>query len=124
MVRLNKNRGFTLIEIILSLVIIEIIVFSFVSIFLNCFILSLKSNEKLKALNLAQKYIEKMKVENADELMKNYNDKSFIEGKYIVDTILEVTNSEFDVNNYLKLIVKVKKDSNEILNLQSYKNIR
>ncbi|SHK12579.1 hypothetical protein [Tepidibacter formicigenes] len=122
--KLNENKGFTVLEIILSLAIIEIIILSFISIFSNCFIWSLKSKEKLEALSLAQEYIEKIKADDIDTLIQDYNKKYFNEGKYTIETVLESKNNEFNIKNSLKIIVKVEKDNNEIINLQSYRKIR
>ncbi len=55
------NNGFTLLEILLTLVILSIILLSFMSFFSQSSLFTQKNNEKLTAINLAQETIVTIK---------------------------------------------------------------
>lgn len=55
------NKGFTLIEILVTLVILSIILLSFMSFFSQSSLFTQKNNEKLSAINLAQETIVTIK---------------------------------------------------------------
>lgn len=55
------NKGFTLIEILVTLVILSIILLSFMSFFSQSSLFTQKNNEKLTAINLAQETIVTIK---------------------------------------------------------------
>ncbi|MEJ8553643.1 type II secretion system protein [Tepidibacter sp. Z1-5] len=116
-----NNKGLTLVEIIISLALIQITVAVFLTIITSCVMLNIKSKEKLEALNIAQEYIEKIRNEDYEGFIK-YNDSKELYGKYEVDTDINKKNDDSD---YLfELSVKVKKDEKEIVNLKTLKVIR
>ncbi len=55
------NKGFTLVEILVTLVILSIILLSFMSFFSQSSLFTQKNNEKLTAINLAQETIVSIK---------------------------------------------------------------
>lgn len=57
----NWNKGFTLVEILVTLVILSIILLSFMSFFSQSSLFAQKNNEKLTAINLAQETIVSIK---------------------------------------------------------------
>lgn len=116
--KLNK-KGFTLIEVMISLAIISIISVSFFSVFTNSFMYTIKSKQKLEAINLAQNYIEEIKVCNCENVYNLYSNKNFDEGDYIVSTNLEKAKFK----NTIKVIVSVKKNDDNIVTLETYKKL-
>lgn len=118
---INKNKGLTLIEIIVTMAILGIISSFLFSIFITSSIYAIKSNQNLEAINLGQEYMEKIKACNITEVYE-YKNKTFYKGSYIINTNVERKNEEYI--NAIKIIVTVNKDDNEILNLESYKKIR
>lgn len=118
---INKNSGLTLIEIIIAMAILGIISSFLFSIFMTSSIYTLKSNQKLKAANLGQEYIEKIKNCDIKEIYE-YENKFFYEDDYVINTNVERKNEEYI--NAIKIIVTVKKDDNKILDLESYRKIR
>lgn len=54
------NKGFTLVELLISVVILSIVSLSFFSFFIQANQYSVKNNEKLVAINIARATIEKM----------------------------------------------------------------
>ncbi|WP_099190380.1 type II secretion system protein [Tepidibacter mesophilus] len=114
-----NNKGLTLIEIIISLALIQITVVVFMSIITTCAMINMKSKEKLEALNIAQQYIETIRQQDYENFIK-YDDSKDIYGKYEVDTDI----NKKDDDNLFEVLVKVKKDEKEIVNLKTLKVIR
>ncbi|WFD08986.1 hypothetical protein [Tepidibacter hydrothermalis] len=115
-----NNKGLTLMEIIISLALIQITVVVFLTIITNCVMINVKSKEKIEALNIAQEYIETIRNQDDEEFMK-YKDQNEIYGKYEVDTDI---NKKHDRDHLFELSVKVKKNEKEIVNLKTLKVIR
>lgn len=59
---MEDERGFTLVEVLASLVIISIVLMSFMAIFANTNALAVSNSEKLVVINLADAYLERVKV--------------------------------------------------------------
>lgn len=114
-----NNKGLTLVEIIISLALIQITVVVFLSIITTCVMINEKSKEKLDALNIAQEYIETIRKQDYENFIK-YDDLKEMNGKYEVDTDI----NKKDGNNVFEVVVKVTKDEKEIANLKTLKVIR
>lgn len=116
-----NNKGLTLVEIIISLALIQITVAVFLTIITSCVMLNVKSKEKLEALNIAQEYIETIKKQDYKNFMK-YDDSEEMYGKYKVDT--DINKKDDDSDHLFEVLVKVKKDEKEIVSLKTLKVIR
>ncbi|GKW46804.1 prepilin-type N-terminal cleavage/methylation domain-containing protein [Planococcus sp. NCCP-2050] len=68
---MKNEKGFTLVEVLASLVIISIVLVSFMVIFGNTNRLAVTNSEKLVVINLADAYLERVKV-NPNEFINNY----------------------------------------------------
>ncbi|ANU16931.1 hypothetical protein BBI11_07810 [Planococcus maritimus] len=66
---MENENGFTLVEVLASLVIISIVLMSFMAIFSNTNKLAVSNSEKLVVINLADAYLERVKVQ-ADEYIE------------------------------------------------------
>ncbi len=116
-----NNKGLTLVEIIISLALIQITVVVFLTIIISCVMINMKSKEKIEALNIAQEYIEKIRKKDYENFLK-FNDSNESCGKYEVYTDI---NKKDDYNDHLfEVLVKVKKDEKDIVNLKTLKVIR
>ena len=60
---METEKGFTLVEVLASLVIISIVLMSFMAIFSNTNKLAVGNSEKLVVINLADAYLERVKVQ-------------------------------------------------------------
>lgn len=60
---MDNEKGFTLIEVLASLVIISLVLMSFMGIFANTNKLAVRNSEKLVVINLADAYLERVKVD-------------------------------------------------------------
>lgn len=65
---MDSEKGFTLIEVLASLVIISIVLTSFMGIFANTNKLAVSNSEKLVVINLADSYMERFKVAQEDTI--------------------------------------------------------
>lgn len=61
--RMKSEKGFTLIEVLVSLVLISIVLTSFMAIFANTDRLAVSNSEKLVVINLADAYLERIKIQ-------------------------------------------------------------
>lgn len=59
---MNDEKGFTLIEVLASTIIISIILLSFMQVFANTNRIAKHNNEKLVVVNLAHSYLERLKI--------------------------------------------------------------
>lgn len=59
---MKNEKGFTLVEVLASLVIISIVLMSFMAIFTNTNRLAVSNSEKLVVINLADAYLERIKM--------------------------------------------------------------
>jgi len=71
---MKDEKGFTLIEVLASLVIISIVLMSFMAIFSNTNALAVSNSEKLVVINLADAHLERVKVDPKGTL--NFTDES------------------------------------------------
>lgn len=60
---MKNEKGFTLVEVLASLVIISIVLMSFMAIFGNTNRLAITNSEKLVVINLADSYLERFKID-------------------------------------------------------------
>lgn len=60
---MKNERGFTLVEVLVSLVILSIVLMSFIAIFGNTNKLAVRNSEKLVVINLADAYLEKIQID-------------------------------------------------------------
>ncbi len=60
---MKNEKGFTLIEVLVSLVLISIVLMSFMAIFANTDRLAVTNSEKLVVINLADAYLERIKIQ-------------------------------------------------------------
>jgi prepilin-type N-terminal cleavage/methylation domain-containing protein len=99
---LHRQRGFTLIEVLASIVILSIILISFMSFFTNSFRFNSFSSDKMEATNIARETQEKLKV-NEDmkvELEDLINQAKVKVGPY---TFLKSSFPKLDVNQDIQL---------------------
>jgi prepilin-type N-terminal cleavage/methylation domain-containing protein len=96
-----SEKGFTLVEVLASLVIISIILMSSVAIFSNTNALAVNNSEKLVVINLADAYLERLKTDPVGTLSNSDND-------------IEVTLSEM-INLNSCPILKLEKICPEII---------
>ncbi len=67
MKRIKSQRGFSLIEVVASIVLISIILLSFAQIFVQANSTANINNEKLVVINLADAYLERLKATGLEE---------------------------------------------------------
>ncbi|CAH2212942.1 hypothetical protein [Tepidibacter aestuarii] len=116
-----NNKGLTLVEIIISLTLIQITAVVFLTIITSCVMLNMKSKEKLEALNIAQEYIETIRKQDYENFIK-YDDSKEMYGKYEVDT--DINKKDDGSGRLFEVFVKVKKGEKEVVNLKTVKVIR
>jgi prepilin-type N-terminal cleavage/methylation domain-containing protein len=74
--RKRSNKGFTLLELVISIAILFIIVVPLSNLVMNSFMITNKAGIKQKAAHIAQRYMEKIKaddVENIEDIIRNDN---------------------------------------------------
>lgn len=81
--KLNRNAGFSLVELLISITILAIIVIPLLNVFLTSNKLNIKSRQTLRATTMAQDIMEGLKAYNIEELKAQFNNPS--EGFYVVD---------------------------------------
>lgn len=59
---MKNERGFTLVEVLVSLVIISIVLMSFTAVFANTNKMAINNSEKLVVINLADSYLERVRM--------------------------------------------------------------
>ncbi|EIM05624.1 hypothetical protein A1A1_14949 [Planococcus antarcticus DSM 14505] len=59
---MKNERGFTLVEVLASLVILSIVLMSFMAVFANTNRMAVNNSEKLVIINLADAYLERIKI--------------------------------------------------------------
>lgn len=98
--KLNKNAGFSLVELLIAVVILAIIVIPLLHLFVSSTRINVKSRKTLRATTVAQDIMEGLKAYNIDELKTQFNDPA--EGFYVIDdklikgNIREETSLEVD----------------------------
>lgn len=63
-----NNKGFSLVEVLASLVIISIVLVSFMALFTNTNRIAVNNSEKLVVVNLADSYLERVKINPSEFL--------------------------------------------------------
>lgn len=81
--KLNKNAGFSLVELLIAITILAIIVIPLLNVFLTSNRLNIKSRQTLRATTMAQDIMEGLKAYNIEELKTQFNNPS--EGFYVID---------------------------------------
>ncbi|MBP3475585.1 MAG: prepilin-type N-terminal cleavage/methylation domain-containing protein [Lachnospiraceae bacterium] len=81
--KLNKNAGFSLVELLIAITILAIIVIPLLNVFLTSNKLNIKSRQTLRATTMAQDIMEGLKAYNIDELKEQFKNPS--EGFYVID---------------------------------------
>lgn len=120
---MKNNKGFTLIEVIASLVIITIVLISFAQIFIQANKQASLNNEKLVVINLADAVLEKLKatpvqkktITNVNEYFQNEPTTMILNGKtYTISyqasqNSTKHTNTNFSESelNFIRVVVTV-----------------
>lgn len=98
--KLNKDAGFSLLELLIAVVILAIIVIPLLNLFLSSNRLNIKSRQTLRATTLAQDIMEGLKAYDIEELKTQFNTPA--DGFYVIDdnlikgAIAEETDMEVD----------------------------
>ncbi|KYH35324.1 hypothetical protein CLTEP_07280 [Clostridium tepidiprofundi DSM 19306] len=80
---MSKQKGFTLVELIITIAILGIIIVPISSMVLTSAKITKDSEDKLNATNIAQEYMEKIKSD--DSLVLNNSKLNYEEGKYNIE---------------------------------------
>lgn len=100
--KLNKNAGFSLLELLIAVVILAIIVIPLLNLFLSSNKLNIKSRQTLRATTAAQDIMEGLKAYNIKEIKEQFDkpangfyviDSRMIKGGVAEETTLEVDGS-------------------------------
>lgn len=81
--KLNRNAGFSLVELLIAVTILAIIVIPLMHLFLTSTRLNVKSRQTLRATTVAQDIMEGLKAYDVDELQQQFNHP--LDGFYVVD---------------------------------------
>lgn len=98
--KLNKNAGFSLVELLIAVVILAIIVIPLLNLFLSSHKLNIRSRQTLRATTVAQDIMEGLKAYDIEELKEQFNNPA--DGFYVIDdklikgTVAEETAREVD----------------------------
>lgn len=84
--KLNKDAGFSLLELLIAVVILAIIVIPMLNVFLTSNRLNIKSRETLRATTAAQDIMEGLKAYDIKELKEQFADPA--SGFYVIDSRL------------------------------------
>lgn len=84
--KLNKDAGFSLLELLIAVVILAIIVIPLMNLFLSSNRLNIKSRETLRATTAAQDIMEGLKAYNIEEIKTQFDDPA--SGFYVIDSRL------------------------------------
>ncbi|MDN3426944.1 prepilin-type N-terminal cleavage/methylation domain-containing protein [Microbacterium sp. APC 3898] len=104
---LTKNeRGFTLVEVLASLVILSIVLMSFMAVFANTNRLAVSNSEKLVVINLADAYLERVKA-NPSEFISPFPPTKVNESKGKALNSFEMNNKKY------KVTIKVTQTADE-----------
>lgn len=113
----SKNKGFTLIEVIIALAILAVALAPLTANFIVSSKMNLRSRKNLNAMNLAQDMMEGMRSYSASELIDKFNNNTkdstdSLVGKVLpVDTTYDITHSTVDADNHIYSIKNVKTTS-------------
>ncbi|AQU79050.1 hypothetical protein AJGP001_07150 [Planococcus faecalis] len=122
---MNNDRGFTLVEVLASLVILSIVLTSFTVVFANTNRLAVSNNEKLVVINLADAYLERVKanpsefitpfpptIQNASK-GKVQSSFEMNSKKYKVTIKISQTTDEFNKLSLLNVVVTVNSETSK-----------
>lgn len=82
--KLNKDAGFSLLELLIAVVILAIIVIPLLNLFLSSNRLNIKSRQTLRATTAAQDIMEGLKAYNIEEIKAQFDDPA--SGFYVIDS--------------------------------------
>lgn len=82
--KLNKDAGFSLLELLIAVVILAIIVIPLLNLFLSSNRLNIKSRQTLRATTAAQDIMEGLKAYNIEEIKTQFADPA--SGFYVIDS--------------------------------------
>lgn len=113
--RIKYKKGFTLIEVILSIAILSIIIGPILSLTLSTVKINKQSDDKLKAISLGQKHLEEIKSSEyalPANLRLQINDNKLESGFDIERTITPIETYKFDdtTNTIITYDAKVEDD--------------
>lgn len=100
--KVNKNAGFSLLELLIAVIILAIIVIPLLHMFVTSTRINVKSRQTLRATTFAQDIMEGLKAYNIDELKQQFNEPA--EGFYVINdklikgSVQEDTDREKDKN--------------------------
>ena len=109
-----KNKGFTLVEVVVSVTILAIILLTFGTIFVFTNQTAISSNEKLVALHLARGTLERLKVDpefyddkikNGEVIIEEINDK-----KYYITIHYQLDKVSSQNEELVPVLIEVKKE--------------
>ncbi|MBO3444075.1 prepilin-type N-terminal cleavage/methylation domain-containing protein [Clostridium sp. CCUG 7971] len=106
----RKNKGFTLLEVLISLAIIIFIMFAFFKIYNSSIRVNTKNDRDIKALNLAQNELE-----NLRNQIKTLGDKTYLnvgEDKVEINQINEISD-KIDISDINEKTKNYKKNYND-----------
>lgn len=81
--KLNKDAGFSLLELLIAVIILAIIVIPLLNMFLSSNRINVKSRQTLRATTLAQDIMEGLKAYDIEELQAQFNNPT--DGFYVID---------------------------------------
>lgn len=84
--KLNKDAGFSLLELLIAVVILAIIVIPLLNLFLSSNKLNIRSRQTLRATTAAQDIMEGLKAYNLEEIKAQFTDPA--SGFYVIDSRL------------------------------------
>lgn len=94
---MKDERGFTLVEVLAALVIISIVLMSFMSIFANTNAQAVSNTEKLVVINLADAYLERVKV-NPSEFITPFPPTKQNESKGKPPLVIELNDRKYNIS--------------------------
>ncbi|MFI3210542.1 MAG: prepilin-type N-terminal cleavage/methylation domain-containing protein [Peptostreptococcaceae bacterium] len=107
----KSNRGFTLLEVLISISILTIIVLSFANFLSSNIKYNVKNEQDIKALNIATSEIENLRyqIKNNQDIFFTTDDKEFVE----LLNAWEI-NDEINIkaNDPYKRVIKIEKNEN------------
>jgi len=81
--KLNKDAGFSLLELLIAVIILAIIVIPLLNMFLSSNRINVKSRQTLRATTLAQDIMEGLKAYDIEELQAQFNNPT--DGFYVIN---------------------------------------
>lgn len=107
---MKNEKGLTLIEVLASLVIISIVLAGFMSLFGTTNKLAVSNSEKLVVVNLADSYLERVKV-NPKEFITPFPPTITNQSKGVTQSILNMNKKKYEIE------IKVTQNENEFSKL-------